>query len=179
MPPVPASGPNHLGNDCDAAIMANVSAGLLHLHPQYFYVGHFSKYAPPGSRLLNASVRMARRPPRPPDVRPYGSCGAGDGLEAASFLRPDGKVATVVLNCGPEAVQYKLKSGGLALSMEIPAHAIQTVLYERGVGLGVPANESAPPDDVTPPQPPPAAPPQSPAAPSAGGGGGGPGADAS
>jgi hypothetical protein len=130
------AGPNHLGNDCDSAIMANVSSKELHVHPQFYYVGHFSKFVRPGSWLLNASVNAHRHAP-PAHERPYGTCGDVDGLESASFLRPDGQVVTVVLNCGAEPRPYKLKSNGLALAMEIPAHAIQTIMHPQEVGLGV------------------------------------------
>lgn len=140
--------------------MANVSAAELYLHPQYWYIGHFSKYVPPGSALLNATVRTRRRLP-PPVGRPYGTCGDEDGLESASFLRPDMLVATVVLNCGSERLSYKLKSHGLALAMEIPPHAIQTVLHASDAGLGASANASEP---VVAEQPPPSPPPSSPPA---------------
>mmetsp|Transcript_43500 Transcript_43500/g.100666 ORF Transcript_43500/g.100666 Transcript_43500/m.100666 type:complete len:164 (+) Transcript_43500:159-650(+) len=115
--------------------MANVTSGELHIHPQYYYMGHFSKYIPPGSRLLNASVFLERTASGI-SGRPYGTCGGLDGLESASFLRPDGQVATVVLNCGDEPLLYRLRSHGLALLLEIPAHAIQTVLHAADVGAG-------------------------------------------
>jgi glucosylceramidase len=135
-------GPNHLGNDCDAALMANVSSGELHLHPQYWYVAHFSKYLPPGSRLLAATVRAPPTGLPPPLGRPYGTCGAEDGFEAASFLRPDGQVATIILNCAGAAQRYVLKSGGLVLPLEIPPHAIHTLVHAREVGMDVPERQA-------------------------------------
>merc|ERR1711974_370126 len=52
----PTGGPNHVGNVCDSAIMANTSDRRLFIHPQYYYIGHFSKYILPGSRRIVSSV---------------------------------------------------------------------------------------------------------------------------
>lgn len=49
-------GPNHLGNLCDAPMVASADYDSVHLHPQYWYLGHFSKFVPPGSKV----IRMVR-----------------------------------------------------------------------------------------------------------------------
>merc|ERR1719262_1490173 len=45
-------GPNHVDNVCDAAMLADIHKDELYVHPQYYFVGHFSKYLLPGSRRL-------------------------------------------------------------------------------------------------------------------------------
>ncbi|CAJ1462077.1 unnamed protein product, partial [Effrenium voratum] len=45
-----AGGPNHVGNVCDAPMLASTSHQNLFVHPQFFFFGHFSKYIAPGSR---------------------------------------------------------------------------------------------------------------------------------
>lgn len=75
--------------------------------------------------------------------RPYGTCTAEDGLEATAARRPNGQargpqlgllgsseVAVVVLNCGDRDVEYKLKYTTMAAKLKIPAHGIQTLLFE-------------------------------------------------
>jgi len=121
-------GPNHVGNLCDAAMMADVGQQKLWKHPQYFFIGHFSKYLPPTSRrlvtIVTGSVKYVG------DPRPYGQCSGKDGLQATAFLRPDQRIAVVVLNCGDIAIDYKLRNGACAMEGHMPAHGIQTWILE-------------------------------------------------
>jgi len=100
-------------------------------------MGHFSKYIVPGSKLLRAKLSYQPEGTRTPvaDVkpRPYGVCDGEFGLEATSFLRPDGQIATVVLNCGDQAITYKLRHGQYAVPGHIPGHAIQTLVYPSSI----------------------------------------------
>jgi len=122
-------GPNHMQNVCDAALMANVEKQELYVHPQFFYIGHFSKFLLPGSHQLPLQVQGSTR--YQGSSRGYGTCGAADGLEATAAVRPDGRVVVVVLNCADYEVIFKLKDGKRALHTKIPGHAIQTYLFER------------------------------------------------
>ena len=56
-------GPNHLGNRCDANLIADpknkMGYGTIVMQASFYYMGHFSRYFPPGSRrvgLLNDVV---------------------------------------------------------------------------------------------------------------------------
>mmetsp|Transcript_134522 Transcript_134522/g.335627 ORF Transcript_134522/g.335627 Transcript_134522/m.335627 type:complete len:498 (+) Transcript_134522:105-1598(+) len=120
-------GPNHVDNVCDAAML--VKSGEVYVHPQYYAIGHFSKYILPGSRRLRANVTNTRS--YEGETRPYGTCTADDGLEATSFLRPDGLAVVVVLNCADKPVAFKIKDGATALNATVPAHGIQTYLYSH------------------------------------------------
>lgn len=124
-------GPNHVGNVCDAAVVANVQAQQLELHPQYYYIGHFSKFIPSGSKRIEVAVRSAAKsaPSLPP--RAYGACTGQDGLEVTSFLRPDEQIVAVVLNCADASIDFKLRHGGSAVGSSIPPHAIQTYLLPK------------------------------------------------
>lgn len=126
-------GPNHVDNVCDAAIITDGEE--LFVHPQYYALGHFSKYIPPGSKRLETKVLNSHR--YKGETRPYGTCDHQDGLEATSFLRPDGLITTVVLNCGREPVEFKLQDGDQALKAKVPALGIQTFLRESSVELFV------------------------------------------
>merc|ERR1719356_2294427 len=118
-------GPNHVDNVCDAAMMANLSKGDVYHHPQYYYIGHFSKFIHPDSvRLVTA---VGPTPRYNGTGRPYGTC-TGE----------DGRVATVVLNCGEDAIDFKLLHGERAASTSIPPHSIQTYVFE-GDGLASPS----------------------------------------
>lgn len=55
-------GPNHVNNFCDAPILADLRANhttQLYFHPQYFYLGHFSKFLLPDSQRVSATVTGA------------------------------------------------------------------------------------------------------------------------
>merc|ERR1712014_152259 len=108
-------GPNHVNNVCDSVMMANLTTGELFIHPQYYFLGHFSKFILPGSKLLESTVTKSstyngvytyackwNKPKMKDDgvhCRAYGVCSGIDGLQATSFERPDGLIASVLLNC--------------------------------------------------------------------------------
>lgn len=124
-------GPNHIHNFCDAALMAESAADgseELQVHPQYHYIGHFSKYIPRGSRRLITEMLQTHYGPYQGPGRLYGTCDWSDGLHATSAMRPDGELVVVALNCGDSTIKFKLQFGARAILAEIPAHAIQTFL---------------------------------------------------
>eukprot|EP00929_Paragymnodinium_shiwhaense_P002465 TRINITY_DN102725_c0_g1_i1.p1 TRINITY_DN102725_c0_g1~~TRINITY_DN102725_c0_g1_i1.p1 ORF type:complete len:515 (+),score=85.23 TRINITY_DN102725_c0_g1_i1:99-1643(+) len=123
-------GPNHVGNNCDAPMFADAEKKALYLHPQYYYIGHFSKYLVPGSKRLKSSVSGSRS--YSGKSRGYGVCTEEDGLQATAFQRPDNVIAIVVQNCADSPVDFKIKDIGRAAKATIPAHAIQTYLLTRG-----------------------------------------------
>lgn len=124
-------GPNHVNNVCDAAMLANTTSKEVFVHPQYYAMGHFSKYLRPGSRHVQTT--LSNTPTYSGAGRPYGTCTGDDGLQATSALRPDGQLAVVVLNCADQAVDFKLQDGDQALHANIPAHGIQTYLFKSKV----------------------------------------------
>merc|ERR1712113_184615 len=124
-------GPNKVGNNCDAPMVSD--GERVNVHPQYYAIGHFSKYIPPGSKRLESSVVNSRT--HTGEARSYGTCDASDGLEATSFLRPDGLIVVIVLNCGDEGLSFKLQQGADATKASIPARGIQTYLITHDDGV--------------------------------------------
>merc|ERR1712110_956773 len=127
-------GPNHVRNYCDAPLLGDGSKQKLYVHPQYYYIGHFSKFLPRGSkRIVGAQLEPAvtlehdRRSDKANSR--YGTCVGG--LQSTSFLSPTEDVVTVVLNCGDSSINFKLKDDYRALRASIPAHAIQTYIFPR------------------------------------------------
>jgi glucosylceramidase len=103
-------GPNHKGNFCFAPLHANTDTGELIYTPSYYYIGHFSKFIQPGA--LRISTTCSR-----------------SNLLATSFLNPNGKIATIVLNQTESPVSYKLSIGSQLVEVEILSHSIQTLVY--------------------------------------------------
>lgn len=123
-------GPNHVDNVCDAAMQVNFSLSppRVYRHPQYYYIGHFSRFILPGSKHLLTNVQGSHE--YQGAVRPYGKCTGDDGLQATAAKRPDGKVVVVALNCGDEHQDFKMTYGSRAVKLSLPAHGVQTYLFE-------------------------------------------------
>ncbi len=69
----PQGGPNHVSNFCNAPIIADPVAQTLQYQPAYWYLGHFSRYLPPGSVRLQTQVT-----------------GAGaENVQVTTFVQPD------------------------------------------------------------------------------------------
>ncbi|CAK0850281.1 unnamed protein product, partial [Prorocentrum cordatum] len=134
-------GPNHVDNVCDAAII--VSDQSYYVHPQLYYMGHFSKWVLPGSEYIETYVLNSVS--YSGETRGYGTCKSSDGLQAASFMRPDEQVALVVLNCGDTQIEFKIHAGEKAAKAKIPAHAIQTYLISRSDDAATPEAKEDPP----------------------------------
>jgi len=147
-----SGGPNHLGNLCDAPMIADASLERVHLHPQYWYLGHFSKFVPPGSvriqlhktaRVAGSSSTAGGDAPGPNQGKgggaynfsstavAYGRCPA-DGPQAVAFKRPDGRLVVVVLNCDDTERVVRLQlPPDVDFDHAIPPHAIQTYVLDR------------------------------------------------
>ncbi len=103
-------GPNHVGNFCFAPIHGNTETGALIYTPTYYYIGHFSKFIRPGAKRISTVSSRSQ-------------------LLSTSFLNEDNSLVSVVMNQSDEAVDYKLYVGeASAISVHIPAHAIQTLV---------------------------------------------------
>lgn len=102
-------GPNHVGNYCFAPVHADTRTGEVTYTPSYWYIGHFSKFIRPGARRVSAASSRSN-------------------LMTTAFANRDGSLATVVMNASDVAIRYNLYVGETSSELEIPAHAIQTVV---------------------------------------------------
>lgn len=103
-------GPNHVGNYCDAPIIADTEKDKLYYNSSYYYIGHFSKYIKPGARRIAWSSEL-------------------DDLEITAFKNPDGNIALIVMNETDEEKDFVLKTEAGGVELIIPAHGIQTLIY--------------------------------------------------
>jgi glucosylceramidase len=101
-------GPNHVGNYCFAPLHAS-DDGQLVFTPSYAYLGHFTRYIKPGARRIGATSSRS-------------------ALATTAFRNRDGSLAIVVMNKTDQAQQYRLMVDRKEVRVDIPAHAIQTVL---------------------------------------------------
>jgi glucosylceramidase len=103
-------GPNHVQNFCFAPIHGDTTTGELIYTPTYYYIGHFSKFIRPGARRISTTSSISH-------------------LLVTSFINPDGKVATVVMNQADKEINYNFLIGSNGVDILIPAHSIQTLVY--------------------------------------------------
>ena len=103
-------GPNHVQNFCFAPIHANTQTNELIYTPTYYYIGHFSKFVGPGSVRISTSVSR-------------------NVVLATSFLNEDGTMATIVMNKSDEPIDYSFFLKDEQIDLNIPARAMQTLVY--------------------------------------------------
>ncbi|MCU4175322.1 glycoside hydrolase family 30 protein [Carboxylicivirga sp. N1Y90] len=103
-------GPNHVGNFCFSPVHADTRNNELIFTPSYYYIGHFSKYIRQGAKRISTTCSRSH-------------------LISTSFLNSDGRMVTVVMNDGEEAISYKLIVDTEETTVTIPARAIQTLIY--------------------------------------------------
>ncbi|MCK8485732.1 glucosylceramidase [Paenibacillus sp. MBLB2552] len=104
-------GPNHVGNLCDAPIIADTKADTILYNSSYYYIGHFSKYIQPGAVRIGLDTEVP-------------------SLLATAFRNLDGSVAVVVQNESEEAQPFALELGEEAASETLPAHSIATYIIQ-------------------------------------------------
>jgi glucosylceramidase len=112
-------GPTWAKNYLDAPILVDLAKQVFYKQPMYYYLGHFSKFVRPSSQLL-ASQSNGPFP-----------------LEEVSFKVPahdnlPETIVIVVLNRDVTGRKYYIKDTDRYLNMNIPAHAIQTIIYKAG-----------------------------------------------
>ena len=103
-------GPNHVGNFCFSPIHANTSTGELIYTPSYYIIGHFSKFIDKGAKRVSSVASRSQ-------------------LLTTSFINPNGKVVTIVMNQSGQKLVYNLCIGTSTSEVTILPHAIQTLIY--------------------------------------------------
>ena len=98
-----------MGNYCFAPLHADTRTGELIYTPSYYYIGHFSKFIRPQARRVSTATSRST-------------------LLATSFVNPDGRLATVVMNPTDKAIDYNFYVGQASAVVTIPARAIQTLV---------------------------------------------------
>jgi glucosylceramidase len=103
-------GPNHVQNFCFAPIHGDLTTGELIYTPSYYFIGHFSKFITKGAKRVSSIASRSQ-------------------LLTTSFMNPDGKVVTVVMNQSAIKITYNLCVGTSTTEVSILPHAIQTLVY--------------------------------------------------
>ena len=139
-------GPNHIGRqDISAPILADAATGSLYVQSPYYYIGHLSRFVPPGwVRVDAASPGIAATPaqfnalklhveqnlPGAPASKPP----AARQCVAAAFASPDGtQGAVVVLNVLDRDFSVQVRDEALgAFAATLPPRSAMTFVWSQG-----------------------------------------------
>ena len=105
-------GPNHVGNYCDAPIMADVNKNQIIINDSYYYIAHFSKFVKKGAKRIGCSKFTSK-------------------LEIVSFKNPDKSIVSIVLNETDNDVDFAFRIEGEIVSCVATAHSIATYVFEE------------------------------------------------
>ncbi|MBQ7097691.1 MAG: glucosylceramidase [Clostridia bacterium] len=103
-------GPNHVGNFCDAPIMADTANDKVYIHDSYYYIGHFSKYVQKGAKRIGSSKWTSE-------------------IDTVSFKNPDGTIVSVVLNSTDNEKSFCFYVDGKMFETNVEAHSIATYIF--------------------------------------------------
>jgi len=117
-----SGGPNHVGNVCDAPILADTEKGEIHYQSSYYYIGHFSRFIRPQAQRVDFSVNSYMTPATI-DGR------MGNMAEFCAFKNTDGSLTLVVMNRTEADLMYEIP-GSTVAALRCPPRGIQTVLFD-------------------------------------------------
>lgn len=105
-------GPNHVGNYCSAPIICDLEKQEVLLQPSYYFISHFSRFIPNGSKRIAFSKYT-------------------DELEVTTFKTPEGEKIVIVMNTGNKDISYTLKdvSSKRIADFTAKAKSICTLVY--------------------------------------------------
>jgi glucosylceramidase len=105
-------GPNHVNNFCLAPVIADIENQKVYFEWPYYFIAHFSKFVPVGSKRIASSVYTR-------------------DLQVVSFVTPTSEIVTVMLNETDKDIPVMLKdvvTSGIA-DFIIPKKSMMTTIY--------------------------------------------------
>ena len=106
-------GPNHVGNYCDAPIVADTKTGEIYYNSSYYYIGHFSKYVKPGAKRIEVKLQGITT------------------IKNVGFINEDKSIALVVMNETDEEERFQVEMKGEFVKYILKAHSIVTFLLNE------------------------------------------------
>lgn len=104
-------GPTYIGNNIDAPIISNATAGEAYKQPIFYIIGHFAKFLPKGSVRIEATSDWSK-------------------VRAQAYRRPDDTTVLLLHNGFPAAVAVTVKDEERgSKEIQLPANSFTTVVY--------------------------------------------------
>lgn len=101
-------GPNHVGNYCDAPVIADTKTGEIHYNSSYYFIGHFSKYIKPGAQRVGMKLE-------------------NDSLTGVAFKNKDQSIVIVIQNETDTDEEVTLSIDEKEWTVLLPKHSITTL----------------------------------------------------
>lgn len=101
-------GPNHVGNHCDAPIIADTVNKKLHYNSPYYYIGHISKYIKRGYERIEHIIDS-------------------EDIYATAWLG-DKEIVVILMNESDVEKSYEIHIDNQKISSSLKAHSIQTLI---------------------------------------------------
>ncbi|MFN7252660.1 MAG: glycoside hydrolase family 30 protein [Anaerobacillus sp.] len=102
-------GPNHVGNYCDAPIIADTKTDEIHYNSSYYYIGHFSKFIKPGAKRIGLTLN-------------------NENIAATAFKNNNGEIVLVVLNETELGQSFTVQVEGEYVEVEVERRSIATFI---------------------------------------------------
>ncbi|WNF38530.1 glycoside hydrolase family 30 protein [Bacillaceae bacterium IKA-2] len=102
-------GPNHVGNYCDAPIIADTKTDKVYYNSSYYYIGHFSKFIKPGAKRIGLETN-------------------NEDISATAFKNENGEMIVVVLNETEKGQAFTIQFEGKFVEVEIDRRSIATFI---------------------------------------------------
>ena len=131
-------GPNHLGNNCDAPIIAHLDENPMRLtyQPTYFVMGHFSRFLPPGAVRLHhemsdwdGNVELVCFLVDSVDKKKQ----VGEDEEGRKVMSSGKDVIIIVLNQHDVDTTLKVKVANQAARVPVAKHSILTLQFDAAL----------------------------------------------
>jgi glucosylceramidase len=107
------SGPNNSGDDITRGVVTiNNISGDVTKNPEYYAIGHMSKFVRPGAFRIESSASTFI-----------------SQLNFVAFMNADGSKAIVFANSGAETKSVTLKQGERQFDYNVPANSVATVVW--------------------------------------------------
>jgi len=107
-------GPNHVGNYCDAPLIADTNNDKIIFNSSYYYIGHFSKFIQEDAVRINSEINNGK-------------------LKVSTFKNPNNEIVTIILNESEEKLYFELIYNNQSIYNKAPKRSIQTLLIKEGV----------------------------------------------
>lgn len=105
-------GPNHVGNYCDAPILADRKSKKLIYNSSFYFIRHFSRYIAPGAHRVGHTATLS------------------EGVRLVTYLNPDGTLIVVVQNETDRAEEITICLKEKRIADVLPSHSIVTYVVE-------------------------------------------------
>lgn len=106
-------GPNHVGNYCDAPIIADTKTGKIHYNSSYYYIGQFSKFVKPNAKKLEVKLQ-------------------GEAItKNVGFINEDDSIVLIVMNETDVDERFQVELEGEYVAYNLKAHSIVTFIFNK------------------------------------------------